>query len=106
VLTAAEATRQSFGCGTESDFTYFGRAYFDQALRASPSFTVAFEQARKEIARREQAEALTPSNPQMFVGARVQDKLEDLYRGLRTRPTLLQVESQPAHRPSRECAQC
>ena len=106
VLTAAEASSQSFGCGAESDFTYFGRAYFDQALRTSPSFTVAFEQAREEIARREQAEALAPSNPQMFVGARVQDKLEDLYRGLQNRPTLMQVESQPAHGPVRECAGC
>lgn len=106
VLTAAEATRQSFGCGTESDFTYFGRAYFDQALRASPSFTVAFEQARKEIARREQAEALTPSNPQMFVGARVQAKLDELYRRLGARPSLMQVESQPADVPARECAGC
>jgi len=83
VMTAAEATRQSFGCGTESDFTYFGRAYFDEALRATSSFTAAFENARARIAQRERAEALTPSNPQMFVGARMPAKLEEVYRSLR-----------------------
>jgi len=82
VLTAAEASRQSFGCGTESDFTYFGRAYFDEALRGTRSFIAAFEQAKGIIARREREEALTPSNPQMFVGARVPQKLEEVYRTL------------------------
>ncbi len=85
VLTAAEASRQSFGCGTESDFTYFGRAYFDQALRRTRSFIAAFEQAKEIIARREREEALTPSNPQMFVGARVPQKLEEVYRALGVR---------------------
>jgi hypothetical protein len=82
VVTASDAQRQSFGCGTESDFTYFGRAY-DQALRATYSFIEAFEQARARIAQREHAEALTPSNPQMFVGARVARKLEALSARLR-----------------------
>ncbi len=39
VITAADAHHTSFGCGAESDFTYFGKAYFDQALRATYSFT-------------------------------------------------------------------
>jgi hypothetical protein len=77
VLTASDAQRQSFGCGTESDFTYFGHAY-DEALRATYSFTEAFERARARIAQREKAESLTPSNPQMFVGARIARKLDAL----------------------------
>ena len=82
VVTAADAEHQSFGCGTESDFTYFGRAW-DAALRQTFSFTEAFEQARKAIAEREQAEALTPSNPQIYVGKRMAEKLDALSARLR-----------------------
>jgi hypothetical protein len=77
VITAAEASRQSFGCGTESDLTYFGRAY-DEALRATYSFTQAFERARAQIAEREKAEALLPSNPQIYAGSLVGRKLDAL----------------------------
>ena len=77
VITAAEASRQSFGCGTESDFTYFGRAY-DEALRDTYSFMQAFERARARIAEREKAEALLPSNPQVYAGSLVGRKLNAL----------------------------
>jgi hypothetical protein len=82
VLTASDAQHQSFGCGAESDFTYFGRAY-DEALRATYSFTEAFERARTRIAEREKAEALTASNPQVFIGERVGRKLDAFSARLR-----------------------
>ena len=66
----------SFGCGAESDFTYFGKAYFDQALRTTYSFTGAFDAARRSIEARERAEGRTPSNPQMYVGREIAHKLE------------------------------
>jgi len=34
VITAADATHASFGCEVGSDFTWFSKAYFDEALRA------------------------------------------------------------------------
>ena len=74
VMTAADAHHTSFGCGSESDFTYFGKAYFDQALRKGTSFTGAFEDARRIIEARERGEGKTPSNPQMYVGARCAKK--------------------------------
>jgi hypothetical protein len=76
VVTAADAHHMSFGCGAESDFTYFGKAYFDQALRATYSFTGAFETARRAIETRERAEGRIPSNPQMYVGPEMARKLE------------------------------
>lgn len=78
VITAADPVHTSFGCGAESDFTYFGKAYFDEALRKTYSFTQAFERARRSIETREKAESLTPSNPQIFVGALMQEKLRQL----------------------------
>ena len=46
VITAARADRTSFGCEDENDFTYFGRAFFKEALPASSSFFEAFNKAR------------------------------------------------------------
>ncbi len=43
VITAADATNASFGCSNDSEFTYFGKAYFDEALRKSYSFVEPFE---------------------------------------------------------------
>ena len=78
VITAADADHTSFGCGNESEFTYFGQAYFDQALRKTRSFTEAYEIARRSIQSRERTENLTPSNPQMFIGAQMTLKLKEL----------------------------
>ena len=75
VMTAADADHTSFGCGSESDFTYFGKAYFDQALRKRSSFTAAFQDARHIIEARERGEGKMPSNPQIFIGSAMQEKL-------------------------------
>lgn len=77
VITAAQADRTSFGCGNESDFTYFGDAYFNEALRNTSSFIDAFEQAKISIAEREKKEHMSPpSNPQIFVGRAIAGKLK------------------------------
>jgi Peptidase C13 family len=49
IMTASDANNTSFGCGSESDFTYFGKAVFDEELRKTYSFTQAFEQAKASI---------------------------------------------------------
>jgi hypothetical protein len=46
VITAARRDRTSFGCADENDFTYFGRAFFEQALPKSASFEDAFAMAQ------------------------------------------------------------
>jgi hypothetical protein len=46
VITASRADRTSFGCADENDFTYFGRAFFREALPASGSFFEAFTKAQ------------------------------------------------------------
>lgn len=45
VIAAARRDRQSFGCADENDFTYFGRAFFKEALPESQSFHEAFRKA-------------------------------------------------------------
>jgi hypothetical protein len=78
VVTAADAQHTSFGCGAQSDFTYFGKAYVDQALRTSYSLTDAFAVARKTIEARERSEGRAPSNPQMYLGPQMAEKLKQL----------------------------
>ena len=82
IVTAADDLHQSFGCEYDSDFTWFSKAYFDQALRRTFSFTEAFGSARAAIAEREKGRGLAASNPQMYVGAAMKGKLESLARRL------------------------
>ena len=78
VITAAAADKNSFGCDNKADWTYFGRAYFDEALRKTFSFTKAFELAKPVIEAREKAEHFDPSQPQMAAGTLIQAKLDAL----------------------------
>ncbi len=85
IMTASAANRTSFGCGAESDATYFGDALFQHALRFEDSFVKAFEQAKKQIAERERSEKREASNPQIFVGEQMGKKLPKLEAELRKR---------------------
>lgn len=76
VMTAASADRSSFGCSHENEWTYFGEAYFEQALRQTPAFTAAFERAKEIIAKRESDEGKLPSNPQISVGSEIESYLD------------------------------
>lgn len=66
LMTAARADRTSFGCSEDSDFTYFGRALFVDALPQTDDLLAAFELARQYVAEREQADGFEPSEPQIW----------------------------------------
>ncbi|MBI5909246.1 MAG: peptidase [Betaproteobacteria bacterium] len=83
IITATDARNQSFGCDNGEDFTWFGKAYFDEALRRTRSFAEAFELARAAVAQREREQKLTASNPQMYAGAAIKHKLAGLEARLR-----------------------
>ena len=69
VITASAADRSSFGCGDQTDWTYFGKAFFDEALRDENDLAVAFRHASQSIARREREENIDePSEPMISVG--------------------------------------
>ena len=75
VITAARSDRSSFGCGSDSDITYFGRAWLVDGLAKTPDFIAAFHDAAGEIASWEQRDKLTPSEPQIDVGDGIAEKL-------------------------------
>jgi len=81
IITAAAPDRASFGCEPGREFTYFGEAYFRDALARTRSFTRAFDIARDSIAKQEAAEKLEPSLPQMWVGRAIAERLEKAAEG-------------------------
>jgi hypothetical protein len=78
IITAAAADRKSFGCSNEADFTYFGKAYFEQAMSRTDSFIEAFELAMPLIASREKEDGYQPSEPRMVVGEAIRPVLAQL----------------------------
>jgi len=77
VMTSADATHTSYGCGRGSELTYFGRAMFDEELRHTESFEKAHAAARITIDRREREAGKSDgySNPQIRMGNEMRDRL-------------------------------
>jgi hypothetical protein len=69
IITAAAADRSSFGCQAGNDWTYFGDALINHAFRQPLPLDVQLERARALISAAEDRGGLTPSNPQVSVGA-------------------------------------
>jgi hypothetical protein len=82
VISASAADKNSFGCSSEADWTYFGKAYFDEALRNTYSFVEAFEIAKPVIAEREKKEGYQPSEPQIALGESLKPTLAKLQQQL------------------------
>ena len=75
VITAAAADRTSFGCSNDADLTYFGEAFYRDALPEARSLRDAFEKAKSAVAMRERRERVDPSRPQAYFGAEMEAKL-------------------------------
>ncbi|HEY2779813.1 MAG TPA: C13 family peptidase [Steroidobacteraceae bacterium] len=78
VITAAAADRTSFGCSNDSDLTYFGEAFYRDALPEARTLRDAFDKARAAIAMRERRERVDPSRPQAYFGAELESKLASM----------------------------
>lgn len=78
VITAAAPDRTSFGCEPGRDFTYFGQAFFRDALAKTRSFPKAFDLAKDIVTQQETSEKLTPSMPQIWVGAAIAERLKTM----------------------------
>jgi hypothetical protein len=93
LMTAADATHTSYGCGSKSELTFFGRALFDEQLRKTHSFEQAFAAAGPIIQQREIEGKKDDgfSNPQIAVGKDIRAVLATLERELQ------QVQQPPAN---------
>lgn len=82
VMTASAPDRQSFGCGNKSEFTYFGKAIFQEQLENNYDMIDAFKKSIVSIREREIREGHKPSNPQLFIGSKIESKLRILQKEL------------------------
>jgi peptidase C13-like protein len=78
VITASDARNPSFGCAPGREWTYFGDAFFNRALRPGVDLRSAFNRARIVISEWELTENLSPSNPQGHFGPALIEKLAPL----------------------------
>ena len=76
IITSSAADKTSFGCSNDADYTFFGKAFFVDALREDRSFVDAFALAKPAISEREKKEDYEASNPQIFVGEKIQAVLD------------------------------
>ena len=78
IVTAASAERPSFGCQAQNDWTFFGDALINHALRKPQRLAAAAAEAREAIAGWEAGQGLEPSQPQVVIGEGVEQWLAAL----------------------------
>ncbi|HYD24050.1 MAG TPA: C13 family peptidase [Croceibacterium sp.] len=78
IVTAASAQTASFGCLAQNDWTFFGDALVNNALRKPQPLAAASDEARQLIARWEVGNGLEASKPQVVIGAAVEQWLPAL----------------------------
>ena len=78
IATASDSEHTSFGCADDRDLTYFGEAFLKDSIPTTASLEAAFKKAADLIQHRETAEKLDHSNPQLFVGSAIRQKLAAL----------------------------
>jgi len=80
VIAASAPDRTSFGCSDDRNMTYFGEAFYRDALPVAKDLRAAFAATRISIANRESAEHFDPSRPQAFFGAEMDREISAVMR--------------------------
>lgn len=88
LITSARSDRSSFGCGFDSDITWFGKAFLLDALNRSNSLPAAFRQAKTLVAKWEQRDHEMPSEPQFASAPAIDAQLRRWSRQLVRRPSI------------------
>ncbi len=96
IVTAAAADRTSFGCAADNDWTFFGDALINRALRKPQPLPAAFTEAQGLISGWETQVGQPPSQPQIQLGAQANRWLAALER------RIPRAASAPTGRPALE----
>jgi hypothetical protein len=91
IITAASAEQTSFGCSDEAEFTYFGEAYFKDALSQTHDFAEAFDIARDIVKEREKVDGYEHSEPRIHKPRAILEQLERWREGLSNTQTVAEV---------------
>lgn len=78
LLTAASAGTTSFGCAADNDWTFFGDAMINHALRKPQPLAAASQEALSLIGQWESSKRFDPSYPQVSIGSGVDAWLKPL----------------------------
>jgi Peptidase C13 family len=98
VITAARTDRTSFGCGTKSAITFFGRAFLANGLNDNDDIPAAFAEARSLIDQWETRDGDEHSEPQIATAPGIETRLEAWRRGIRPGPPV-PFEAKPRRKP-------
>ena len=98
IVTAAARDRTSFGCQADNDWTFFGDAMINHALRRPQPIAAAFSEAFDLVGGWEARMRVEPSRPQYFAGPQAQRWLAALDRQMPAAAT--QPVGRPAFDPS------
>lgn len=98
IVTAARSDRSSFGCGEQSELTWFGHAFLVDALNKTDSVQQAFQLARKQVAAWEKRDNYPSSDPQISVGTGIAAQLAKWRDGFTPGPAVpfAPASAQPA----------
>jgi len=88
LVTAARADRASFGCGTDSDITDFGRAFFVDGMNHNDTFDAAYKEAAGLIDGWETRNDEEHSYPQFISTPKIAAQLKAWRAGIRLGPPL------------------
>jgi hypothetical protein len=112
IMTAAAGNRTSFGCEAENDWTFYGDAMINRALRKPQPLAEAAREANRTIAGWEASLRLFSSLPQFTIGDRARtwlSKLEERIPAQASEPVgrsafeaaRAKLASQPSPQPAR-----
>ncbi|HJR10210.1 MAG TPA: C13 family peptidase [Rhodanobacteraceae bacterium] len=88
IITAARADRSSFGCGEQSELTWFGHALLVDALNKTDDFRQAFKLASTQVAAWEKRDRYEPSEPQISAGNGIAAQLARWREGFKPGPAM------------------
>jgi hypothetical protein len=94
ILTAAASTRSSFGCVAENDWTFFGDALINRALRQPVGLEEAARMAGRSVAEWESKSRFLASLPQVNIGTNARAWLPQI------EAQMPQLASAPVGRPA------
>ncbi|MBS0438114.1 MAG: caspase family protein [Proteobacteria bacterium] len=95
IVTAARADRSSFGCGSDSDITDFGRAFFVDGLNHNDTFIGAFAEASKLVNQWETRDHEDHSQPQLVTTPRIEAQLKLWRAGIQLGPPVPFIATRP-----------
>ncbi|HET7561292.1 MAG TPA: C13 family peptidase [Rhodanobacteraceae bacterium] len=88
IITAARSDRSSFGCGEQSELTWFGHAFLVDALNKTDNFRKAFTMAKVQVAAWEHHDGYQASDPQISAGAGIGAQLDRWRSGFTPGPAV------------------